>query len=38
MLKMLTFFGAVGMSTYELMGLKKKWTYYDRFYPEPTEL
>ena len=23
---------------YEKMQLEKKWTYYDRFYPEPTQL
>ena len=37
-LKAATFFGALALSTYELLNLRKQWTYYDRFYPEPTEL
>lgn len=38
MLKFVTFAGAWALGTYELLQLKKKWTYYDHFYPEPTEL
>jgi hypothetical protein len=38
MLKMLAFFGSIGMGSYEMILMRKQWTYYDRFYPEPTEL
>jgi len=38
MLKMLTFFGSIAVGTYEMIQMRKQWTYYDRFYPEPTEL
>ena len=30
--------GAVCLSMWQLTVLKKQWMYYDRFYPEPTEL
>lgn len=36
--KMVTFVGAVSMASYELIQLRKKWNYYDKLYPEPTEL
>jgi len=38
LLKAATFFGALALSSYELMNMRKQWTYYDRFYPEATEL
>lgn len=37
-LKAATFLGAVALSSYELINMRKQWTYYDRFYPEATEL
>ena len=37
-LKAATFFGAVALGSYELVNMRKQWTYYDRFYPEATEL
>ena len=37
-LKAATFLGAVAFGSYELLNMRKQWTYYDRFYPEPTEL
>ena len=37
-LKAATFLGAVALSSYELVNMRKQWTYYDRFYPEATEL
>lgn len=36
--KAATFLGAVALSSYELINMRKQWTYYDRFYPEATEL
>jgi hypothetical protein len=36
--KTITFAGALALGTYEMWSLRKQWTYYDRFYPEPTEL
>ena len=38
MFKTAAFAGAVGLGMWELTNLKKQWLYYDRFYPEPTEL
>ena len=32
------FAGAICLGLWELTNLRKKWTYYDRFYPEPTQL
>ena len=37
-LKFLTFVGAVGLSMKEKLALEYQWQFYDRFYPEPTEL
>jgi hypothetical protein len=36
--KMATFLGALAAGSYEYVKLRKQWQYYDRFYPEPTEL
>lgn len=36
--KMMTFLGALTAGSYEYIKLRKQWTYYDKFYPEPTEL
>jgi hypothetical protein len=33
-----TLIAAVSLGSYEMHRLQKKWTYYNRFYPEPTEL
>ena len=33
-----TLIGAVSIGAYEMHRLQKKWTYYNRFYPESTEL
>lgn len=38
MFKTVTFGGALAFGTYELIRMRKQWQYYDRFYPEPTEL
>ena len=38
MFKTAAFAGALGLGLWELTNLKKQWLYYDRFYPEPTEL
>ena len=38
MFKAAAFAGAVCLSMWQLTTLKKQWMYYDRFYPEPTEL
>ena len=38
MFKIVTFYGGVAAGAYELVALRKQWLYYDRFYPEPTEL
>lgn len=38
MFKFVTFLGAAALGSYELIQLRKKWAYYDHFYPEPTEL
>lgn len=36
--KSLTLLGAGALATLEFLKVKKQWQYYDRFYPEPTEL
>ena len=36
--KTVAFFGALAIAGNDLIDLKKKWQYYDRFYPEMTEL
>ena len=38
MFKTAAFVGALGLGLWELSRLKKQWLYYDRFYPEPTQL
>ena len=38
MFKSATFFAALAGTFYFHSGLKKKWQFYDRFYPEPTAL
>lgn len=38
MFKIISFFGAAAIGSYELIKMRKQWTFYDRFYPEPTEL
>ena len=38
MFKTAAFAGAICLSMWQLTSLKKQWLYYDRFYPEPTEL
>ena len=38
MFKTVAMTGACALSLWELTNLRKKMTYYDRFYPEPTEL
>ena len=37
-LKSLTFVGALALGVKEKLNLEYQWQYYDRFYPEPTEL
>ena len=37
-LKIASLIGGFASVWYEKMQLEKKWTYYDRFYPEPTQL
>ena len=37
-LKALTLFGAFGLGFREKLNLEYQWEYYNRFYPEPTEL
>ena len=37
-LKFVSFFGAVGFGIKEKLNLEYQWQYYDRFYPEATEL
>ena len=37
-LKAITFVSAFALSFNEKTVLEKQWTYYNRFYPEPTEL
>ena len=37
-LKSLTFVGALALGVNEKLNLEYQWQYYDRFYPEPTEL
>lgn len=37
-LKALTFWAALGLSVHEMWNVEKQWKYYDRFYPEATEL
>lgn len=37
-LKSLTFVAALGLGVLEMQGVEKQWKYYDRFYPEATEL
>ena len=36
--KLVSFVGACSLSLWEFTNLRKQMTYYDRFYPEPTEL
>ena len=36
--KSVAFAGAMAASTYEYLNMRKKWTYYNQFYPEATEL
>ena len=36
--KTAAFLGALAIATNDLIDVKKKWQYYDRFYPEMTEL
>jgi hypothetical protein len=36
--KVLGFFGAVGFGSWEYVQMRHKWHYYNKFYPEPTEL
>ena len=36
--KTAAFAGAISLGLWELSSLRKKWLYYDRFYPEPTQL
>ena len=36
--KTVGFFGALASTTYSYIEMRRKWTYYDRFYPEATEL
>ena len=36
--KFVSLFGAFGAVWYEKLMLEKKWRYYDRLYPEPTQL
>ncbi len=38
LLKAITLFGAVGLGFKEKLNLEYQWEYYNRFYPEPTEL
>ena len=38
MFKSAAFIGACSLGLWEYTNLRKKMTYYDRFYPEPTEL
>jgi hypothetical protein len=38
MFKLTSFVGAAAIGGYELINMRKQWTFYDRFYPEPTEL
>ena len=38
MFKSVAFVSAVGLSIWEMSTLRKRMTFYDRFYPEPTEL
>ena len=37
-LKTLTFFGALGLATREKLDLEYQWQFFDRLYPEATEL
>jgi hypothetical protein len=37
-LKVLTLVGALGLAVKEKLNLEYQWTFYNRFYPEPTEL
>ena len=37
-LKSASLLGAFAFGAYEMHKLQNKWTYYNRFYPEPTEL
>ena len=37
-MKIFTFFGSFAMVMHEKMLLEKKWRYFDRFYPEATQL
>ena len=36
--KIVSLIGATAVGSYELLNMRKKWDYYDHFYPEPTEL
>ena len=37
-MKVVSFMGAFGAIWIEKASLEKKWDYYDKFYPEPTQL
>lgn len=37
-IKTFTFWGALVLGSFEILSMQKQWTFYNRFYPEPTEL
>ena len=38
LIKFVTFAGAMALGAFETLNMRKQWLYYDRFYPEATEL